>query len=278
MDLEEEKEELYLKVFTLSLILHISIFWGLNQLSKKKNSSKPTEDRIEVTYDEKEKIFVPNLFSPALVPPTEKDKEKFTPFFSRFFHRTKEEFVAAQRGAINFNSPLPGFSNPNKAPSLQSLRKSGEISDFQLSLPNNIPGSRVNLYLPHLKKAYITVLNTNAYNNRKFYIFFERIFEQVVLRWISNVDLMSKLLSYKKVDQLKKKHDVVFTKLDLLFDKKGYLKETKVVQSSGIKELDYAAIDAFEDAAPFLNPPQELINKKDGFRLGFGFAYTFNER
>ena len=279
--LEEEREEVYLKVFALSFFFHLFLFWMIGKMGEEKTFSDLTKEEIEVAYEEKGKVFIPDFFSPPLLSPKEEDK-KSTPFFSHFFRRTKEEFIADQLGAVNFNSPLPGMPGLKGRTQKQKMflknLNAKSISSDALSLFSGFPGSTVNLYLPHLKKAYMTVLNTNAYDDRRFYIFFERIFEQVMLRLTSNLTLMSKLISYREIDELRKKHDVIFTKLDFLFDKEGHLKDTKLLQSSGIKELDYIAIDSFEDAAPFLNPPQELVRKEGSFRLGFSFAYILREK
>jgi len=53
----------------------------------------------------------------------------------------------------------------------------------------------------------------------------------------------------------------------------GKLAAWTVLQSSGVDFLDDEAIDAFKKAAPFPNPPKDLV-EGDG-QIHFNFAFVF---
>lgn len=49
------------------------------------------------------------------------------------------------------------------------------------------------------------------------------------------------------------------TRLVITLDDKGILTRVQVRTTSGLEDLDDAAVDAFRAAAPFPNPPRDLI-------------------
>ena len=51
----------------------------------------------------------------------------------------------------------------------------------------------------------------------------------------------------------------------------GDVTEIKVARSSGLDFLDQTAIDAFEKAQPFVNPPPGLADARGDIRFTFGF-------
>ena len=54
------------------------------------------------------------------------------------------------------------------------------------------------------------------------------------------------------------------TKVIIFLDAKGTLVKVQVVDGSGVRDLDDAAVEAFRAAAPFPNPPKGIIGP-DGF-------------
>lgn len=60
------------------------------------------------------------------------------------------------------------------------------------------------------------------------------------------------------------------TYLEVVLDDRGYLKSARVIRPSGLDFLDRAAVEAFRGAAPFLNPPNGLVeNGEIRFAQGF---------
>ena len=61
------------------------------------------------------------------------------------------------------------------------------------------------------------------------------------------------------------------TVLAVTLDDKGSVTAIKVAQGSGLPFLDQSAIEAFERAQPFMNPPQGLADAHGEIRFTFGF-------
>ncbi len=61
------------------------------------------------------------------------------------------------------------------------------------------------------------------------------------------------------------------TVVAVTLDARGGIRDIKVDRSSGLPFLDQTAIEAFEKAQPFVNPPPGLANSQGEIRFTFGF-------
>ena len=66
----------------------------------------------------------------------------------------------------------------------------------------------------------------------------------------------------------------LITKLIIVLDNNGYVKEIEKVASSGYIELDDAAVEAFNKAAPFANPPTGILDENKNVILKWDFILT----
>jgi protein TonB len=55
-------------------------------------------------------------------------------------------------------------------------------------------------------------------------------------------------------------------------DKRGILSKVQVLSSSGARDLDEAAVEAFQAAAPFPNPPAGIVEKDGMIRIRWDFV------
>lgn len=103
-----------------------------------------------------------------------------------------------------------------------------------------------------------TVLSTREF---RYFSYYHRIKELLRQYWKPTVE--RKLMSlWAKGRQLGE--DEMVTKVLVLLDEKGAIQKISRVASSGFAELDEAAMDAFQKAGPFPNPPKGII-EDDGF-------------
>ncbi len=122
----------------------------------------------------------------------------------------------------------------------------------------------------HLKDIPIgerTLLNTREFI---YYSYFARVKEQLRSHWNPQVRHSVQLL-FAKDDRRLASVDIKSTSLRITLDKKGYLKKIELLKTSGFKELDVAAIEAFRAAAPFLNPPSGLVEKDGTIKVFWDF-------
>jgi len=119
--------------------------------------------------------------------------------------------------------------------------------------------SSSNDFLKVVPKGDLTELNTVEY---KHFGFYQRIKKQLEQYWGTNLKEKASRI-YKSGRKIATQDDFI-TNLEITLNTNGKIIKIKVVGASGVKELDDAAIDSFNSAGPFPNPPQDLLSKNKG--------------
>ena len=114
--------------------------------------------------------------------------------------------------------------------------------------------SSTNDYLENIPLGDVTNLNTAEY---KFYGFYHRIRQKLEQFW--GASLQEKAEEMVQAGRRVPASEELITALRITLDAQGEIIAIKVLGSSGIKELDDAAIESFNEAGPFPNPPKGLI-------------------
>jgi protein TonB len=125
--------------------------------------------------------------------------------------------------------------------------------------------SSTNDYVEHVKLGDFTNLNTVEY---KYYGFFHRIRGKLEQFW--GRTLREKADAIYKSGRTIASADQYTTGLSITLNAQGEIVGIQVKSPSGIKELDDAAIESFNQAGPFPNPPTGLlVNGKATIEWGF---------
>jgi TonB family protein len=119
------------------------------------------------------------------------------------------------------------------------------------------PGSADNDYLKDVKDGDRTLLNTKEF---VYFSYYKRIRERLEVAW--NSRLRSTLEGYVYGGRKLANDKNYVTALLVVLDANGKITAVKVLGASGTRELDDAAIGAFNEAGPFPDPPAGLV--KDG--------------
>lgn len=130
--------------------------------------------------------------------------------------------------------------------------------------PGEIGFSATNDYVQEVKLGDFTHLNTVEY---KHYGFFHRIRQKLEQFWGNSIQEKSQAIfrSGRKIAS----QDYV-TSLQVTLNAKGEIIGVKIMGASGVKELDDAAVESFNKAGPFPNPPKDLlVNGKATIEWGF---------
>ncbi len=114
--------------------------------------------------------------------------------------------------------------------------------------------SSSNDYLKDIPLGDLTNLNTTEY---KFYGFYHRIRQKLEQFW--GASLEEKAQELVKSGRRVLASEEMITALRITLDAQGEITAIKVLGTSGMKELDDAAIESFNQAGPFPNPPKGLI-------------------
>lgn len=124
--------------------------------------------------------------------------------------------------------------------------------------------SATNDYVQEVQLGDFTHLNTVEY---KYYGFFHRIRQKLEQFWGNSIQEKSQAIfrSGRKIAS----QDYV-TSLQVTLNAKGEIIAVKILGASGVKELDDAAVESFNQAGPFPNPPKDLlVNGRATIEWGF---------
>lgn len=124
--------------------------------------------------------------------------------------------------------------------------------------------------IPGVQSGAFTALNTDQFT---YYSFFERVNNAIRFRWISGVRQFAQNAPRRLINQLAKVPAP--TILRVLLDKDGMVVDVRVLGSSGSRELDDAAVEAFYQASPLNHPPSGMIGEDRMVHLTYSFKVLF---
>ncbi len=129
-----------------------------------------------------------------------------------------------------------------------------------------MPGGPASEYIQGLKESEVTALNTREY---VFYGYFQRIRENLDLAW--NRSLREQLTRlYRKGRKLASETDHL-TRTLVTLNGAGEVVRVQVIEESGSRDLDQAAVEAFRKAGPFPNPPQGILDARGEIQIRWDF-------
>ncbi|MCC7440138.1 MAG: energy transducer TonB [Bdellovibrionales bacterium] len=122
-------------------------------------------------------------------------------------------------------------------------------------------------YVEGLKAGEQTALNTKEF---VFYGYFERIRARLDLAW--QPLLREHLIKmYRSGRRLASDRDHT-TRTRVVLDTRGKVVRVQLLEASGVLTLDDAAVEAFNQAGPFPNPPSGLISPQGTVEIQWEFV------
>ena len=115
-----------------------------------------------------------------------------------------------------------------------------------------------NDFIKDMPLGDFTKLNTTKH---KYFGFYQRIREKLEAQWGNKLREQARSLRMKGRGIASGSHYI--TSLTITLDHKGRIIRVHLKNSSGVHELDQAAIHSFNQAGPFPNPPRDVL-RKDG--------------
>lgn len=128
---------------------------------------------------------------------------------------------------------------------------------------DSIIGAPANDHVEEVKEGDATFLNTREF---RYAGYFNRLRQTVGEQWNPNEKLRARDPT-GTIYAGKDRHTVLAVTLDA----EGNLENVRVTRSSGLDFLDLAAVQAFERAQPFPNPPPGLLDEDSQVKFTFGF-------
>jgi TonB family protein len=127
-------------------------------------------------------------------------------------------------------------------------------------------GSASNDWLKDVKEGDRTLLNTKEF---VYFSYYRRIREKLEVAW--NSKLRSTLDTYVYGGRRLANDKNYITGLNITLDRNGKIIGVQVLQHSGARDLDDAAVGAFNDAGPFPDPPAGLVDKSGKIEIRWDF-------
>jgi TonB family protein len=157
-----------------------------------------------------------------------------------------------------------------QVPQAKPKKKRAAASMAALGLKNGLKDktglSANNDFVEDVPLGDMTKLNTVEY---KYYGFYHRIKQKLEQYWGNSIQQKAKRL-WKTGRRLASNENRI-TSLQITLDDKGNIVRINVKGSSGVQELDEAAVESFNKAGPFPNPPSGMM--KNGLAvIEWGFV------
>lgn len=144
-------------------------------------------------------------------------------------------------------------------------KRAVSVSDLGMKLDTKSWASRV------MEDALKEEDTPSLLNTREsmFYAYFERVHDQLYRAW----DPIFRRQAEKLTLAGREIPPRVVTKATITIDRKGHILKVQLLQESGFVELDSAALIALNEAGPYPNPPQGLIDENGTAQLPWSFIY-----
>lgn len=172
----------------------------------------------------------------------------------------KTEAEKAEKDVIQ-TGPLSQFGVPILS-HLKRLNQAPAQREPQWATPGQVTED----YVKGLKESERTALNTREY---VFFGYYQRIRERLDRAWVPI--LREKLTKYYRTGrQLASDMDHT-TRVLVILNQQGEIVRVQVLSESGSRDLDEAAIRAFNLAGPFPNPPRGIVDPDGQIQVPWEF-------
>ncbi len=181
--------------------------------------------------------------------------------------QTVEKQTRAKEVA-SFRMAKQGGAVDKKAEKKSEMHKIGLTRDYK-PLGNLGPGQTAasNDYLKPVAEGSQTLLNTKEF---AFYSFYQRVRQQLEQFWEPSLrDRLDKMINRGRTIASDREHS---TRLMVVLNKEGVITKIQVENTSGLIDLDEVAIEAFNKAGPFPNPPSGMVEIDGKVRVEWEFV------
>jgi TonB family protein len=262
-----------------SMLLHTVLFglsWTTELFSK---LSPPADDSIEVTFVSGEKPMNQIVEQDEISVNEEKPED--AKFLSAKDQKVNQETQAKDAGTFN-NQVGQQAQQPTKATKAATKKKLdladlSPDSDWFVEKPEDSTEkpqaqagrgpAKSNDYLKEVKSGAQTLLNAREF---VYYSYYTRIRNQLQQYWEPSIKV--KFLRLIKSGRNIASSGDKLTKVLITLNKEGTLVKVQVLEESGVRDLDEAAIEAFQQAAPFPNPPDGIIEQDGTIKIRWDFV------
>lgn len=151
-------------------------------------------------------------------------------------------------------------------PKIADLKPQFHWDKIPTGVQNPGPVSQTDDFLKDLKTGPQTLLSSREFI---YYSYYNRIKDRLRLFWEPKIkEKVNRLFASGR--HLASDEEKI-TRLIITLDGGGKLIKVQVLGASGVQDLDDAAIEAFESAAPFPNPPKGIVESDGTIKIRWDF-------
>lgn len=280
VDVAERQKRIIVIAVLLSVILHGLWILGLNFLSHWKSRTAVTPQDEVIVY-----LPPPKAQEKRIVESTKGqkvDKAKDDAYLGEANRVVEQETIGKDSGILN--QPRPA---QKKSSEVQQTAKAqtGPLSKFGIGILPPVlakpaaPEERDNWakqeespapfndYIKGLKQAESTALNTKEF---MFFGYYQRIRQRLDMAW--RPFLREEIMKIVRQGRGLASDKDYITRTLVVLNKTGEIIQVKVLEESGTRNLDEAAVKAFNAAGPFPNPPKGLVGTADTIEIRWDFV------
>ena len=191
-------------------------------------------------------------------------------------HSKREPSNEKTNKALTLNDLNPRFSfwekdggfisNQGLKKSLNNTSENTSFNSVQENPRTPSSMSQTSDHLEGVKEGKETLLNSREF---VYYSFYQRVRENLRYHWESKLD--QKIQEAIKNELFLDLRQNFKTKVIAILSQKGRLLHIHLIERSGVKRLDEAAIEAFQAAGPFPNPPQGMVDSNGVVKIRWDF-------
>ena len=292
-----DQSKKFILIVALSLCLHLLLFVSLKY-------AQPFDDTEKKLRDKSVFIDLPQKTSPLVQQKEEEknkgqvveseqsadlDKPKDTKYLSDRNQKVAEETKARNTDIFRKGDASASAQKSEKAGKQLTFKDLAPARPITAPTPTEIEGYRVerqkqeavpqsggpvadardsasNDYLKDIKAGDRTVLNTKEFVYMGYY---RRIRQRLEVEWTTRLrGIFDNYMMGGRGLASEKEH---LTGIVVTLDKTGKITNVQIMKNSGTRDLDQAAVDAFNRAGPFPDPPSGLVDEKGEIRITWDF-------
>jgi TonB family protein len=156
--------------------------------------------------------------------------------------------------------------HPLKEAAERSAKGGGPKAGTNIGDPQKEGVSSTNDFVDTVPLGDLTALNTVEF---KYYGFYHRIRQKLEQFWGRSIQ--EKAESIIKAGRKVASDENLITGLEVTLNDQGDIVDVAIKSTSGVKELDDAAIESFNQAGPFPNPPRGMVHNGH-VKIEWGFV------
>jgi TonB family protein len=253
----------------LSLLTHFIVLTAVRSFRHEaRELSRVTDSVVEVEIQPRESARARQVVQTATVAPAQ------APVKDAYLGLQTQQVLRETRAQA-----VDRFATVKKAAGPSASNKAANLQLGNLGVPVNLrplghlgpdaiaQQAATNDHLRDVQNGAQTLLNTREF---AYYSFYQRVRRQLEQFW--EPGLRERVTKMFRQGRTLATETELTTRLLVELDASGVIRKIRVQETTGLIDLDQAAVDAFNRAGPFPNPPQGMVEVDGTVKVEWEFV------